>query len=35
MNNLRRQIQNDKNDEEELMRLAAKLFNYENEANFQ
>ena len=35
MNNLRRQIQNDKNDEEELMSLAAKLFNYENEANFQ
>jgi glutamyl-tRNA reductase len=35
MNNLRRQIQNNKNDEEELMRLAAKLFNYENEANFQ
>ena len=35
MNNLRRQIQNDKNDEQELMRLAAKLFNYENEANTQ
>jgi len=34
MNNLRRQVQNDKNDEEELMSLAAKLFNYENEANF-
>ena len=34
MNNLRRQVQNDKNDEEELMRLAAKLFNYENETNF-
>lgn len=34
MNNLRRQVQSDKNDEEELMRLAAKLFDYENEANF-
>jgi glutamyl-tRNA reductase len=34
MNNLRRQIQNGNNDEEqELMRIAAKLFNYENEAN--
>ncbi|HJU58989.1 MAG TPA: glutamyl-tRNA reductase [Nitrososphaeraceae archaeon] len=34
MNNLRRQIQNGDNDEEqELMRIAAKLFNYENEAN--
>ncbi|HET9805567.1 MAG TPA: glutamyl-tRNA reductase [Nitrososphaeraceae archaeon] len=36
MNNLRRQIQNGNNDEEqELMRIAAKLFNYENEANIQ
>ena len=35
MNNLRRQLQNDKDDEQELMRLAAKLFNYENEANLQ
>jgi glutamyl-tRNA reductase len=36
MNNLRRQIQNGNNDEEhELMRLAAKLFNYENETNIQ
>jgi glutamyl-tRNA reductase len=35
MNNLRRQVQNDKYDEQELMRLAAKLFNYENEANLQ
>ena len=36
MNNLRRQIQNGSNDEEhELMRLAAKLFNYENETNIQ
>jgi glutamyl-tRNA reductase len=34
MNNLRRQIQNGNDDEEhELMRIAAKLFNYENEAN--
>ena len=34
MNNLRRQIQNGNNDEEqELMRIASKLFNYENEAN--
>ena len=34
MNNLRRQIQNGNNDEEhEFMRIAAKLFNYENEAN--
>ena len=34
MNNLRRQIQNGNNDEElELMRIAAKLFNYENEAS--
>ena len=34
MNNLRQQIQNGDNDEEqELMRIAAKLFNYENEAN--
>jgi glutamyl-tRNA reductase len=34
MNNLRRQIQNGNNDEErELMHIAAKLFNYENEAN--
>jgi glutamyl-tRNA reductase len=35
MNNLRRQVQNDIDDEQELMRLAAKLFNYENEANIQ
>jgi hypothetical protein len=35
MNNLRRQLQNDIDDEQELMRLAAKLFNYENEANIQ
>jgi glutamyl-tRNA reductase len=34
MNNLRRQLQNGDNDEEqELMRIAAKLFNYENEAS--
>ncbi|HEX2406203.1 MAG TPA: glutamyl-tRNA reductase [Nitrososphaeraceae archaeon] len=34
MNNLRRQIQSGNNDEEqELMRIAAKLFNYEDEAN--
>ena len=34
MNNLRRQVQSGNNDEEqELMRIAAKLFNYENEAN--
>ncbi len=35
MNNLRRQVQNDIDDEQELMRLATKLFNYENEANIQ
>jgi glutamyl-tRNA reductase len=35
MNNLRRQLQSDIDDEQELMRLAAKLFNYENEANIQ
>jgi len=35
MNNLRRQLQNDIDDEQELMRLAAKLFNYENETNIQ
>jgi glutamyl-tRNA reductase len=33
MNNLRKQIQNGSGDEEhELMRIAAKLFNYENES---
>jgi glutamyl-tRNA reductase len=33
MNNLRRQIQSDKNDAQEIMRIAAKLFNYDNETS--
>lgn len=33
MNNLRAQIQSDKNDAQEIMRIAAKLFNYDNETS--
>jgi glutamyl-tRNA reductase len=31
MNNLRRYIQSDTGDEQEIMKIAAKLFNYDNE----
>jgi glutamyl-tRNA reductase len=32
MNNLRRYIQSDTSDEQEIMKIAAKLFNYDNES---